>query len=81
MHPPKATVAIISPALRIANNGNWQTAHRWSHFLQADYGVTLAAEWAEGHADGAVPACLIALHARRSVDPSSGLPKPAPTVP
>ncbi|MBP0618570.1 selenoneine biosynthesis selenosugar synthase SenB [Cupriavidus consociatus] len=68
MRPPKATVAIISPALRNANNGNWQTAHRWSHILQADYGVTLAAEWSEGHPDGAVPACLIALHARRSAD-------------
>ncbi|QBY49901.1 selenoneine biosynthesis selenosugar synthase SenB [Cupriavidus oxalaticus] len=68
MRPPKATVAIISPALRKANNGNWQTAHRWSHFLQADYGVTVAAEWPPGHSGGAVPACLIALHARRSAD-------------
>jgi len=68
MRPPKATVAIISPALRKANNGNWQTAHRWSRFLQADYGVTLAAEWPADHPGGTVPACLIALHARRSAD-------------
>ncbi|MGU7770447.1 selenoneine biosynthesis selenosugar synthase SenB [Burkholderia sp. MR1-5-21] len=68
MCPPKANVAIISPALRKANNGNWQTAHRWAQFLQKDYDVTVAAEWtAESH-DGARPACLIALHARRSAD-------------
>ncbi len=66
MHPPEATVAIISPALRKANNGNWQTAHRWSRFLQKDYDVTLSAEWTAGHEGGALPACLIALHARRS---------------
>jgi putative glycosyltransferase (TIGR04348 family) len=68
MRPPKATVAIISPALRKANNGNWQTAHRWSHFLHGGYDVTLAAEWpAPGPAD-ALPDCLIALHARRSAE-------------
>jgi len=72
MRPPKASVAIISPALRKANNGNWQTAHRWSHFLHEDYDVTLAAEWAApeaapGAAD-ALPDCLIALHARRSAE-------------
>ncbi|TAM13307.1 MAG: TIGR04348 family glycosyltransferase [Pandoraea sp.] len=65
--PPKATVAIISPALRKANNGNWQTAHRWSRFLQMTYDVALAAEWTSCPG-GALPACLIALHARRSAD-------------
>jgi len=68
MRPPKATVAIISPALRKANNGNWQTAHRWSRFLQKDYQVMLAAEWAADSQGGAHPACLIALHSRRSAD-------------
>lgn len=68
MRPPKATVAIISPALRKANNGNWQTAHRWSRFLRPGYDVTLATEWTADNPDGALPACLIALHARRSAD-------------
>ncbi|WP_025496269.1 selenoneine biosynthesis selenosugar synthase SenB [Burkholderia cenocepacia] len=68
MRPPKATVAIISPALRKANNGNWQTAHRWSRFLRADYEVTLAAEWHADSCADTLPACLIALHARRSAE-------------
>jgi putative glycosyltransferase (TIGR04348 family) len=68
MRPPKATVAIISPALRKANNGNWQTADRWSRFLQGDYDVTVAAEWPAASQGGALPDCLIALHARRSAE-------------
>ncbi|WP_354682664.1 selenoneine biosynthesis selenosugar synthase SenB [Cupriavidus necator] len=68
MPPPKATVAIISPALRKANNGNWQTASRWSRFLRADYDVLLAAEWPSGGEAGVLPDCMIALHARRSAD-------------
>ncbi|CAN7671012.1 putative glycosyltransferase [compost metagenome] len=68
MRPPKATVAIISPALRKANNGNWQTANRWARFLQGDYDVTLAAEWSTASLGGALPDCLIALHARRSAE-------------
>ncbi|NUO84985.1 MAG: TIGR04348 family glycosyltransferase [Cupriavidus sp.] len=65
MRPPKATVAIISPALRKANNGNWQTASRWARFLQEAYAVTLDAEWLPAPG-AALPDCLIALHARRS---------------
>lgn len=68
MRPPKVTVAIISPALRKANNGNWQTAHRWSRYLRADYDVELADEWTADSRRGAHPACLIALHARRSAE-------------
>ncbi|WP_454737990.1 selenoneine biosynthesis selenosugar synthase SenB [Cupriavidus necator] len=68
MHPPKATVAIISPALRKANNGNWQTASRWSRFLRAGYDVLLAEEWPSDGERGALPDCMIALHARRSAD-------------
>lgn len=68
MRPPKVTLAIISPALRKANNGNWRTANRWSHFLRADYDVVLAAEWPPSGEHDALPACMIALHARRSAD-------------
>lgn len=54
--------------MRKANNGNWQTAHRWYRFLLRDYDVALSAEW-PGEGQGTPPpACLIALHARRSAD-------------
>ncbi|MES2536990.1 MAG: selenoneine biosynthesis selenosugar synthase SenB [Pseudomonadota bacterium] len=57
----KLHIIIISPALAKANNGNWQTAHRWAQFLRTRYRVTLASEW-----DGAQADLIIALHARRS---------------
>ena len=81
MRPPKANVAIISPALRKANNGNWQTAHRWSRFLQEDYAVTLAAEWSAASPGGALPACLIALHARRSAESIASFAQACPDRP
>ena len=74
-------IVIVTPALRDANNGNWQTAQRWARMLSADYRVRLAAGWdarsdAGGHASSAgsasngsdsnSDALLIALHARRS---------------
>lgn len=65
MRNSKASVVIISPALRKANNGNWQTAYRWSRFLRDRYRVTLASEW-QGPGAGKSPECMIALHARRS---------------
>ncbi len=57
----KPHIIIISPALAKANNGNWQTAHRWAGFLRVRYQVTLAAQW-----EGAPCDVMIALHARRS---------------
>ncbi|MEO6354713.1 MAG: selenoneine biosynthesis selenosugar synthase SenB [Burkholderiaceae bacterium] len=54
-------IVIISPALAKANNGNWQTARRWSLFLRQHYRVRIAAEWDGQHIDA-----MIALHARRS---------------
>ena len=56
-------VAIASPALSRENNGNWQTARRWSLFLRDAYQVEVLREW-----DASMPApdLLIALHARRS---------------
>lgn len=63
----KVPVIIISPALRNANNGNWQTAYRWSRFLRDRYRVSLATAW-PGPDDRASPECMIALHARRSAE-------------
>lgn len=57
----KPHIVIISPYLKKANNGNWQTASRWSRFLSKTYKVTLALEW-----DGCACDAMIALHARRS---------------
>jgi putative glycosyltransferase (TIGR04348 family) len=57
--PP--SVAIISPALASANNGNWHTARRWAHCLAPLAQVRIEQEWRGASAD-----FLIALHARRS---------------
>jgi putative glycosyltransferase (TIGR04348 family) len=57
----KLVVCLVTPALASANNGNWQTAHRWARFLAADYEVRLMLEW-----DGQPADALLALHARRS---------------
>lgn len=51
----------MTPALAQANNGNWQTARRWSRLLRPAYRVRLAERWDGGEED-----LLIALHARRS---------------
>jgi putative glycosyltransferase (TIGR04348 family) len=57
----KPVVALITPALAAANNGNWQTAQRWARMLGGDYEVRLAKDWDGAHAD-----VMLALHARRS---------------
>jgi putative glycosyltransferase (TIGR04348 family) len=57
----RTSIVIVTPALADANNGNWQTAQRWSRFLAAAYRVRLAADWQAGD-----EALMIALHARRS---------------
>jgi len=57
----RESIVIVTPALADANNGNWQTAHRWARMLQPAYRVRLAAQWMGGD-----EALMIALHARRS---------------
>ena len=54
-------IVLVTPALKAANNGNWQTARRWARFLAADYRVRLTDTWQHGD-----EALMIALHARRS---------------
>jgi putative glycosyltransferase (TIGR04348 family) len=56
-------VVIVSPAQARENNGNWQTASRWAHFLRARYDVAIVPEWTPAMP---APDLLIALHARRS---------------
>lgn len=59
----KITVCIVSPALADANNGNWQTAWRWSRLLGGRYTTRIVQRWQGEPAD-----CMLALHARRSAD-------------
>jgi putative glycosyltransferase (TIGR04348 family) len=59
-----SNVVIISPALQDANNGNWQTAWRWSKMLGQQHEVRIAQAW---HPESAgSDELMIALHARRS---------------
>lgn len=57
----KPHVCIVSPALAIANNGNWHTADRWRQFLSGIADIDIVQTWHSGPEDA-----LIALHARRS---------------
>jgi putative glycosyltransferase (TIGR04348 family) len=72
----KPVVALVTPALASANNGNWQTAHRWARMLAADYEVRLAQTWDGGPAD-----VMLALHARRSAPSIAAWAAAAPRRP
>lgn len=56
-------VLIVSPAAPGTNNGNWQTAWRWSRMLRQAFHITVAQAWNGGPFDA-----MLALHARRSAD-------------
>jgi putative glycosyltransferase (TIGR04348 family) len=62
----KPLVIIVSPALAQANNGNWQTAWRWSRLLAPHYRTRIVKHWQAGADEAAV--AMLALHARRSSD-------------
>jgi hypothetical protein len=38
-------MALVTPALASANNGNWQTAQRWARLLRGHYRVVLMPQW------------------------------------
>ena len=57
----KPRVLIVSPALANANNGNWQTAWRWSRMLHPNFDASIAQAW-----NGEPFDVMLALHARRS---------------
>ena len=63
MQVAKPIIAIVTPALANANNGNWQTARRWARMLSAVYRTQIMTHWMGQPAD-----LMIALHARRSAD-------------
>jgi len=54
-------VGIVTPARKASNNGNWQTAWRWSRLLAESYECVILNEWRGEPMD-----VLLALHARRS---------------
>jgi putative glycosyltransferase (TIGR04348 family) len=60
-HPQR--IAIITPALAEANNGNWQTAKRWSFFLDKSYKNEVSKTI---DTNLVLFDALIGLHARRS---------------
>lgn len=63
----KPSLVIVSPALADSNNGNWQTAKRWSELLKDHYSSRIIKRWPDGeHAKR--DAMMLALHARRSAD-------------
>lgn len=55
-------IAIVTPSLADANNGNWRTAHRWQSLLAGKFSAILH-NGPEADLDVAL---MIALHARRS---------------
>jgi putative glycosyltransferase (TIGR04348 family) len=59
-------VVIVSPALRDANNGNWQTARRWQQHLAGAFSTRIVTDWPDAQADR--DAVMVALHARRSAE-------------
>lgn len=62
----KPVIAIITPSLADANNGNWRTASRWQSLLGHQFRTILHSSWPippPVEAD-----IVIALHARRSAD-------------
>lgn len=61
MNSPR--VLIISPAAASANNGNWQTAWRWSRMLRPLFETEIAQVW-----NGEPVDVMLALHARRSAE-------------
>ena len=56
-------ILIVGPASASDNNGNWQTAWRWSRMLRPAFQVTIAPSWSGEPFD-----VMLALHARRSAD-------------
>ena len=71
-------VLIVSPASARENNGNWQTASRWAHFLRARHQVAVAPDY---HGAGNAPDLMIALHARRSAPAVAAFTKAHPERP
>jgi putative glycosyltransferase (TIGR04348 family) len=66
----RSRLLIIVPATAAANNGNWQTAQRWSRMLRPTFQITLAQGW-----NGEPFDVMLALHARRSAESIARWPR------
>lgn len=55
---------IVSPALADANNGNWQTAHRWQQMLSRKHAARVVKTWPDALAGA--DDVMLALHALKS---------------
>ncbi len=77
----KPRIALITPALAAANNGNWHTARRWSAMLEEMFTCDIALT------HDALPfplqsyAVMIALHARRSAPSIAAFAEKCPNRP
>lgn len=75
MKAAPAHIWIVSPALADANNGNWQTARRWAHFLRIRYRVTLTGQWpssdsdSDSSSDSSLPSAVLPPGERRDPHP------------
>jgi putative glycosyltransferase (TIGR04348 family) len=72
----RTSIALITPALAAANNGNWHTAARWARFISPHYDVQLMSAWHNETADA-----MLALHARRSASSIAAFAKSCPSKP
>ncbi len=62
----RPVVAIVTPFMADANNGNWRTAQRWARMLAPAFNVRLLSQWRAGEPRSDGVSLLLALHARRS---------------
>ncbi len=72
----RLSIALITPALAAANNGNWHTTARWAKFISPHYDVKVQPEWRGEPVDA-----MIALHARRSAASIAAFAKRYPLKP
>ncbi len=77
----KPLLAIITPALADANNGNWQTAKRWATMLGDAFEVELALTSQSLSRPFSHYAAMIALHARRSASSVAAFAAACPASP
>ena len=73
-------VVLISPAVELANNGNWHTAHRWAGFVSNYCDIALMQNWLSSDVTRS-DAAMVALHARRSAPSIHAWAKKYPNQP
>lgn len=77
----KPRIALLTPALADANNGNWHTARRWAAMLEQNYACDIAQSLDGLPAASPTYDALIALHARRSAPSMAAFAATCPNKP